>query len=115
MRLVPLRDPRVTLTAIAPDSLGQAGIRAEQRGRPVVELYFDASGRLAHLLTHVQDPGGVGPAVRQDLWLSGTLRAQGVRWPASIRITMADAPYFDLTLRNLRIQPRLDDPRLRGP
>ncbi|HEU4880955.1 MAG TPA: hypothetical protein VFT45_01885 [Longimicrobium sp.] len=116
MRLVPLREPRVTLHAIPADSLGQAGFRAERPGRPVVELYFDPSGRLAHLRTHVQDPGGAGgPAVQQDLWLSGTLQAGSIRWPASIRITMAGAPYFDLTLRNLRVQPRLDDPRLRGP
>lgn len=116
MRLVPLREPRVTLHAIPADSLGQAGFRAERPGRPVVELYFDANGRLAHLRTHVQNPeGGGGPAVQQDLWLSGTLQAGGIRWPASILITMAGAPYFDLTLRNLRVQPRIDDPRLRGP
>jgi hypothetical protein len=64
--------------------------------------------------TQVRDPGGA-EAVWQDLWLSGTLTAEGVRWPAAIRITMAGAPYFDLALRNLRVEPRLDDPRLRGP
>lgn len=99
---------------MAPDSLGQAGIRAERPGRPAVELYVDREGRLAHLRTRVRDPGG-GEAVWQDLWLDGTLEAEGVRWPAAIRITMAGAPYFDLALRNLRVQPRLDDPRLRGP
>ncbi|WP_420130497.1 hypothetical protein [Longimicrobium sp.] len=114
MRLVSLRDAEVTLTAVAADSLGQAGFRAERPGRPAVELYFDGSGRLAHLRTTVQDAGGGSP-VRQDLWLSGSLQAQGIRWPATIRITMNGAPYFDLSLRNLRIQPRLDDPRLRGP
>jgi hypothetical protein len=114
MRLLPLRDAEVTLTAIAPDSLGQAGFRAERPGRPAVEVYVDDEGRLAHLRTRVQDPGG-GAAVRQDLWLGGTVEAEGVRWPAEIRITMDGAPYFDLALRNLRIQPRLDDARLRGP
>jgi hypothetical protein len=114
MRLLPLRDAEITLTAIAPDSLGQAGFRAERPGRPAVELYVDDKGRLAHLRTRVQDPGG-GAAVRQDLWLGGTVEAEGVRWPAEIRITMDGAPYFGLALRNLRIQPRLDDVRLRGP
>lgn len=114
MRLVSLRDPEVVLTAVAPDSLGQAGFRAERPGRPAVELYVDAAGRLAHLRTRVADPGG-GAAKTQDLWLGGALEADGVRWPATLRITMDGAPYFDLALRDLRVRPRLDDPRLRGP
>jgi hypothetical protein len=114
MRLVPLRAPAVTLSAVAPDSLGQAGFRATQPGRPWVELYFDGDGRLAHLRTVVQDPSGGAPA-RQDVWLSGTLEAGGIRWPRELRITMNGAPYFDLTLRALRVLPRIDDPRLAGP
>jgi hypothetical protein len=114
MRLVPLRAPGVTLTAIAPDSLGQAGFRAEQPGWPPVEVYVDAGGRLAHLRTQVRDPSGGAP-VRQDVWLSGVMEAGGVRWFREMRLTMNGAPYFDLTLLSLRVLPRVDDPRLSGP
>lgn len=114
MRLVPLRAPGVTLTAIAPDSLGQAGFRAEQPGRPAVEVYVDARGRLAHLRTLVQDAGGGAPT-RQDVWLSGTTQAGGVRWFREMRLTTNGAPFFDLTIRSLRVLPRADDPRLAGP
>ncbi len=114
MRLVPLREPGVTLTLIQPDSLGQAGFRAERAGRPPIELYVDASGRLAHLRTHVADPAG-GPAVRQDTWLSGEIEAAGVRWPRDLRITLNGQPFFAMTLRTLRVHRRVEDPRLRGP
>ena len=114
MRLVPLRESGVTLTVIPPDSLGQAGFRAERAGRPAVELYVDATGRLAHLRTHVADPAG-GPAVLQDTWLSGEIESAGVRWPRDLRITLNGQPFFALTLRTLRVHRRLEDPRLRGP
>ena len=113
MRLVPLRAPGVKLTPVAPDSLGQPGFRAEQPGRPPVELFFEAAGRLAHLRVQVQDPSGGAP-VRQDAWLSGVIEAGGVRWPRELRLTVNGAPYFDLTLRSFRVLPRVDDPRLSG-
>lgn len=114
MRLVPLGEPGVTLTAIPPDSLGQPGFRAERAGRNPIELYFDETGRLAHLRTHVADPAG-GPAVRQDTWLSGEIMDAGVRWPRDLRITLNGQPFFALTLRTLRVHRRVEDPRLRGP
>lgn len=114
MRLVPLRAPGVTLTLVPSDSLGHPGFRAEQPGRPPVEVYVDSSRRVAHLRMTVQDPSG-GPPVRQDAWLSGVIEAGGVRWPRELRLTMNGAPYFDLTLRSLRVLPRVDDPRLSGP
>lgn len=114
MRLVPLRAPGVTLAAIPADSVGNAGFRAEQPGRPPIDLFVDTSGRLAHLRLNVRDPGGGAP-VRQDAWLSGMMEANGVRWPRELRLTMNGAPYFDLTLRSLRVLPRIDDQRLSGP
>jgi hypothetical protein len=114
MRLVPLRAPGVTLTSIAPDSFGQPGIRAEQAGRPAVDLYFDLTGRLSHLVVAVQDPGGGAPR-RQDVWLAGTIEAGGIRWFREMKLTMDGEPYFDLTLRSLSVMPRVDDPRLSGP
>ncbi len=114
MRLVPLREPGVTLTAIAPDSLGQSGFRAERSGRPAVDVHVDATGRLAHLRTRVPDPAG-GTPVLQDIWLSGTIEASGVRWPRDLRIYLSGQPFFALTLRTLRVHDRVEDPRLRGP
>ena len=85
-----------------------------QSGRPPVDLYVDGRGRLAHLRMMVADPGG-GPPVRQDVFLEGVIEADGVRWPAKLRLTMAGAPYFDLTIRSLRTLPRLQDSVLAGP
>lgn len=114
MRLVPLRAPTVTLTRVAPDSLGQAGVRARQAGRPDVTLYVDARGRLAHLRTRIVDAAS-GKPVEQDVWLAGAIEADGVRWPRELRLTLGGAPYFDLTLRSLRVLPRLQDSLLAGP
>jgi hypothetical protein len=114
LRLVRLRDPEVTLTAVAPDSLGQAGFRAERPGRPAVDVHLDAAGRVAHLRTRIVSPF-TSTEVWQDLWFAGELRAQGVRWPAELRITLDGAPYFTLAMRELRVLPRLGDARLRGP
>ena len=114
MRLVPLREPGVALSSIPPDSLGQRGIRARRAGRPDVELYVDGTGRLAHL--GIVLPGGSdGRAVRQDVWLDGSIEAEGVRWPRTIRITQAGAPFFDLTLRSLRVKRAIADTLLAGP
>ncbi|MBB4639016.1 hypothetical protein [Longimicrobium terrae] len=114
MRLVPLRDADVTLTAIPPDSTGQRGFRAERPGRPAIDLFVDGDGRLSHLRTTIDNAEG-GEPVRQDVWLRGTLEAAGIRWPARITILQNGEPFFDLTLSNLRVLDRIDDARLRGP
>lgn len=114
MRLVPLREPGVALAAIPADSLGQRGIRARREGRPDVELFVDGAGRLAHLRMVLPD-GYDGRPVRQDVWLAGSIEAEGVRWPRTIRITQDGAPFFDLALRSLRVQPAVTDTLLAGP
>ena len=113
MRLVPLRDPGVALTTIPADSLGRAGCaRGGQGGRRGRVL--GRAGRLAHL--RIVLPGGAsGAPVRQDVWLSGSIEAAGVRWPRTLRITQDGAPFFDLTLRSLRVQRAVSDTLLAGP
>ncbi len=114
MRLVPLRAAGVQVIAIPPDSLGQRGVRVTQAGRPDVDAYVDASGRLSHLRTRVTDAMSGNQAV-EDVWLSGVVEADGVRWPRTIRLTLDGAPYFELDIRTLRTLPRLEDPLLGGP
>ena len=114
MRLVPLAEPGVTLIGIPPDSVGNPGLRAERAGRPPVDVHVDTSGRLAHLRTRLPNPAG-GEAVLQDIWLVGSIEADGVRWPRDLRIYFNGDPFFALTLRTLRVHDRLDDPRLRPP
>ena len=114
MRLVPLREPEVRLTAIARDTAGYAGFRAERAGRPAVDVHVDGTGRLAHLRTRVPNPAG-GEPVLQDMWLEGVIEASGVRWPRDLRIFLNSQPFFALTLRTLRVHDRVEDPRLRGP
>jgi hypothetical protein len=114
IRLVPLRARAVRLTPIEPDTLGQRGLRASQLGRPDVELYVDDSGRLAHLRARVTDALTGNPAT-QDFWLSGTVEAEGVRWPRTLRLTQDGVTYFDLEIRTLQVLPKLEDPVLAGP
>jgi hypothetical protein len=114
MRLVPLRAPGAELSVIAPDSLGQRGVRVTQAGRSDVDLYVDSTGRLAHLRTRVTDAMSGNPAV-EDVWLAGVVEADGVRWPRSVRLTLDGAPYFELEIRTLRVMARLDEAGLAGP
>lgn len=114
MRLVPLRAPGVTLSPIAPDSLGQRGVRVTKAGRPDVDLYVDGSGRLAHLRTRVTDAMSGNPSV-EDVWLAGSVDADGVHWPRSIQLTLDGKPYFELEIRTLHVMGRLEDPLLAGP
>ena len=114
IRLVALRDSAVRLSRISADSLGQRGFRAEQSGRPAVELFVDSTGRLSHVRLMVADPGGGAP-VQQDAWLEGELTSGGIRWPQRLRLTMNGAPYFDLRMRGLQISDRITSPLLSGP
>jgi hypothetical protein len=114
MRLVPLREPEVQLTRIAPDSLGQRGVRVTRAGRPDVELYVDEMGRLAHLRARVTDAMS-GQRVVEDVWLAGTVEADGVRWPRIVRITVDGKPYFDMGIRTLQVAAGLEEPLLAGP
>lgn len=114
MRLIPHRDPAVSLEVIPPDSLAQRGFRARRADRPDVELYVDDDGRLAHLRTRVVD-ASTGERITQDVWLEGIIESAGARWPRRIYLTMAGAPFFDLTLRTFRVIPRVTDPLVAGP
>jgi hypothetical protein len=114
MRLVTLRAPGVRLSLIPDDSAGARGFRAEQNGRPPVDVYVDSAGRMSHLRATIADPNG-GSTVREELWFTGVIEDAGVRWPREIRITLAGAPYFDLTVTRFKAQPSLRDPRLLGP
>ena len=112
MRLVPLRRPGVTLSALPRDSAGQHGILIRQAGRPDVELYVDRTGRASRIRTHVSDPAG---PVLQDVHLGGEIRDAGVRWPRTLRITQRGVPFFDMTLRTFRVLPAIRDTLLAGP
>ena len=114
IRLVSLRDNAVRLSRISADSLGQRGFRAEQPGRPAVDVFVDSTGRLSHIVLMVADPNG-GPPVRQDAWLEGELTSAGIRWPQRLRLTMNGAPYFDLRMRDLQVSDRITSPLLSGP
>src|SRR5687767_2477103 len=114
IRLVSLRDSAVRLSRISADSLGQRGFRAEQPGRPAVDVFVDSTGRASHIVLMVADPNG-GPPVRQDAWLEGDLASGGIRWPQRLRLTMNGAPYFELRMRDLKVSDRVADPLLSGP
>jgi hypothetical protein len=112
IRLVPLRN--AMLSRISPDSAGNEGIRASMAGRPAVDLYVDATGRLRHFRTTVIDAESGKPA-RAEVSVHGAIEADSVRWPRGIRFRLDGKPYFDLTVRSLRTGAQLSDTLLNGP
>jgi hypothetical protein len=97
MRLLPLRDAGVRLTATGPRSL-----RVEREGRPAVEMTFDGTGFLDRMRTQVADPVSGRPAV-EVITFEGVVEGGGVRWPRRMSITRDGEPYFDLELTELSI------------
>ena len=116
LRLVPLRTPGVRLARVPDDSLGRRGVRAQRPGRPDAELWVDRSGRLARVRLAVAD-AQTGRPVPWDVALEGEVAAAGggVRWPRTLRIAQGGAPYFELTVRALRVDAGLRDTLLLGP
>jgi hypothetical protein len=115
MRLVDLRAPGVALEEIAPDAEGQRGIRAAVPGHAPVELYVNATGRLAHVRMPVRDPMGAAGTLTQDVYLLGAAEEDDVVWPTAMRITLNGAPYFEMEMHDFETMERLDDEKLRGP
>lgn len=114
MRLLPLRDPGVTLFSIPPDSAGNDGIGVRAPGRPEVDAYFEKSGRMAWLRTTVVHPLTSAQA-KEEMTFAGRLTAGGIAWPQELHIMLDRTPYFDLTMKNLGVAPRLGDAVLNGP
>jgi hypothetical protein len=104
MRLVNLRDPGATYTLLTPDAEGRHGLRVSHPQAAPADLYFDADGRLAYLKNHVPAADGEGDH-EQVFTFAGELSASGVRWPQKISITQDGAPYFDLNISILTIDP----------
>lgn len=114
MRLVSLRRRGVRLENFHEDDEGRRGIRAKISGRPDVDLFFDRSGRLRHFRTMVTDAQS-GKPVPEDVYLERTITANGVKWPRDMRFTLDGKPYFDLTIKSLRVADKLRDKLLDGP
>jgi hypothetical protein len=92
MRLVPLRDREIELSA---DNAGTLLIRHPKR--PDVEAFFDETGRLARLRTYVSHPANNSDIV-QEVILEGAISAGGVQWPRTIRIVQDGKPFFEMQL-----------------
>jgi hypothetical protein len=114
LRLEPLLRAPTPLVPLAPDATGRQGFGVRRTGRPDVDVYLDADGRVARLQTTVAHPFTGKPAA-QTLEFEGALSADGVRWPRVLRILLDGAPYFDLTMRDLRVSRTLSHPLLTGP
>ena len=97
MRLLPLRDTGVRLTATGPRSL-----RVEREGRPAVDMRFDGTGFLDRIRTEVRDPASQR-TVEEVVTFEGVVEAGGVRWPLRLHITQDGEPYFDLELTDFGI------------
>jgi hypothetical protein len=113
LRLLPLRDRGVKLTAIPPDNQGRPGLRVVRSGRPEVDLYFGADDRPERLRLRITDPA-TGRPVEEEIWLAGVLAAEGIRWPQQVRITWNGTLYSAMSLVALTPRAKLDDPALGG-
>ena len=102
MRLVPLREPGVQLSVLPASPATGAGLLVKRDGRPDVQLFFAADGRIARVRTQVTEPSS-GRQVVEDLVTTGTITANGVHWPRSIVITWDGKPYFDMAIRELEV------------
>jgi hypothetical protein len=111
LRLVPLRDRGVKLTAIAPDDQGRPGLRVVRSGRPDVDLFLGADDRPERLRLRISDPA-TGRSVVQEVWLAGVLAAEGIRWPQQVRITWDSTTYSAMSLVFFTPRAKLDDPAL---
>jgi hypothetical protein len=97
MRLLPLKDPAVTLSLTGPRS-----IRVEREGRPTAEMTFDFAGGLDSLRADVRDPQSTG-TIAETLTFEGLVQSRGVAWPLRISMAQNGAPFFDLELTEFRV------------
>ena len=112
MRLVPLQDYAIRLTALPKSEDGLDALRVTQPERPDVDLFFDGDARLRRLLVETLDPV-TNTRRRQNVKLDGEMTSRGIRWFRNLTITREDGPYFELTILTLDVLPGLADPRLR--
>jgi hypothetical protein len=101
LRVLPLRDPDVTLTALGPRSL-----RVEKENRPTVEMVFDGTGWLDRMRARVADPDGA--TVTEEITFTGEVVARGVRWPRRINVSRNGAPFVDLEIVEFRVVSAAD-------
>jgi hypothetical protein len=108
LRLAPLSDPRFRLSAISSDPDGHRGMRVQREGHRDVDVYLDKANRVVRLVTTVHDPQA-DRDVNEELRLSGSVEADGVKWPARIQISQDGKPFFDLEVTNFRTAARLEE------
>lgn len=113
LRLVPLRERGVKLTAVPPDNQARPGLRVARSGRPDVEVFFGADGRPEHLRLQITDPA-TGRPIEEEIWLAGVLAAEGIRWPQQVRITWNGTTFSAMSLVAFTPRAKLDDPALSG-
>jgi hypothetical protein len=97
LRLLPLRDSAVTLSALPADSTGGPGILVHREGRLDVALYFGADQRASRIRTRFASLPG-SPSDAEEVRLEGNAEIAGVHWFRQLHILRNGAPYFDLVV-----------------
>lgn len=105
MRLVTLRDAGADVQALPDDAGGLRGLRVSHPQAPATDMYFHDDGRLAYLTNSVPAAEGHG-SVAQRFDFEGTIEADGVRWPRTLRISQSGKPYFELHLSTFHATPK---------
>jgi hypothetical protein len=97
LRLLPLKDPAVTLTPLPADSIGEPGFLVHREGRLDVALYFGADQRVSRIHTWFAALPG-SPSDDEEVRLEGTAEIAGVAWFRQMHMVRNGKPYFDLVV-----------------
>jgi len=107
VRLVPLLGDDYHLAAL-PAEGGFSALRIAHAGRPDVDAFFAADGRLVRLRTAIIDPDSAH-MVDERIELSGTIESNGVRWPRALGMTQDGRPFFNVELTEFEALPSLPE------
>jgi hypothetical protein len=107
LRLTPLLGADYTLTPLPPDAVGRPALRVRHAGRRDADLYFDRDYRIVRLTTTIFHLG-LKTEVPEELRLTGTVEAGGIKWPQRIQILQRGELFFDLELTKFRTLAKLE-------
>jgi hypothetical protein len=115
-RLVPLKNPGYTLTALGESKDGDQivnGVKISHAGRADIKLYFDkTSGLLVKGEHRIKDDQ---KEVDQEIWYQNYVAIEGMTVPSKITMKYDGKPYIESKLSNIQPVHRLASKRFAKP
>jgi len=100
MRLVPLRDPGVSIE----ENAQALQITVVHPQAPRTTLAFDAEARLIGAADTIPAPDG-GHSISQVVAFEGEITDSGARWPQFLRVSRDGRPHLELRLKTFKAGP----------